>query len=180
MNFARTALATAAPVLLAGVLLPGCGSSPTGTDVSPAAGVAGQIGQVGIRDLFVLGGEAGQTIPRGGAASVYLTMVNSPSDVESRNASGSAAPRTGADTLTSVSSPQAASVEIVGGSVPLPAGQDVQVGPAPKIILRGLKQPLQSGGFVPLTLRFQHAGSGTLSAPVQARQGDLQSYSPAP
>ncbi|MGI5417733.1 copper chaperone PCu(A)C [Actinomadura luteofluorescens] len=183
MNFAQTAravLAPAAPVLLASALLAGCSDNPIGTDVSPAAGVAGQVGQVGIRNLFVLGGEGGQTIGQGGSAPVYLTMVNSPSDTESRNASGSAAPRTGTDTLTSVSTPQAASVEIVGGSLQLPAGQDVQVGPAPKIILRGLKQPLQSGQFVPLTLRFQHAGSGSLNAPVQARQGELQSYSPAP
>lgn len=183
MDFARTAraaLAPAAPVLLASALLAGCSDDPTGIDVSPAAGVAGQIGQVGIRNLFVLGGEGGQAIGQGGSAPVYLTMVNSPSDVESRNASGSAAPRTGADTLMSVSSPQAASAEIVGGTIALPAGQDVQVGPAPKIILRGLAKPLQSGEFVPLTLRFQHAGSGSLNAPVQARQGELQSYSPAP
>ncbi|SNS79095.1 copper chaperone PCu(A)C [Actinomadura mexicana] len=183
MNFARTAravLATAAPVLLASALLAGCGDDPTGTDVSPAAGVAGQVGQVGIRNLFVLGGEEGRAIARGGSAPVYLTMVNSPSDVESLNASGSPAPRTGTDTLTSVSSPQAASAEIVGGTISLPAGRDVQIGPAPKIILRGLRKPLQSGELVPLTLRFQHAGSGSLNAPIQARQGDLQSFSPAP
>ncbi|NDU75838.1 hypothetical protein GWI34_24900 [Actinomadura sp. DSM 109109] len=56
----------------------------------------------------------------------------------------------------------------------------MEIGPAPKIVLRGLRKPLRSGDFVPVTLRFQRSGTGTLNAPIQARQGDLQSYSPAP
>jgi copper(I)-binding protein len=107
-------------------------------------------------------------------------MVNSPGDIESFGISGSPAPPATTDTLVSVSSPQAASTEIIGGHIRLPAGQDVQIGPSAKIVLRGLKKPLSTGQFVLLTLRFQRAGSGSLNAPVQARQGDLRSYSPAP
>ncbi|MES9536358.1 MULTISPECIES: copper chaperone PCu(A)C [unclassified Actinomadura] len=181
MDIARTGvLAPAAPALLAGALLAGCGGNPVSTDVSPASGVAGQVGQVAIRNLFVLGGEGGAVIKQGGSAPVYLTMVNSPSSIESFGVSGSQAPRTEDDTLTSVSSPQAASTEIIGGPVRLPAGQDVQIGPSAKIVMRGLKKPLSTGQFILLTLHFQRSGSGSLNAPVQARQGDLQSYSPAP
>ena len=183
MDFARTGRAVLAPVvsvLLASPLLAGCGSTSTPTDVSPAAGVAGQIGQVAIRNLFVLGGQGGAVIKQGGSAPVYLTMVNSPSAIESFGISGSAAVRTEDDTLVSVSSPQASSSQIIGGPIRLPAGQDVQVGPSAKIVLRGLKKPLSSGQFILLTLRFQRSGTGSLNAPVQARQGDLQSYSPAP
>lgn len=183
MNVAQLARASAVPVvpaLLAGLLVSGCSDDPTETDVSPAAGISGRIGTVDIRDLFVLGGEEGETIKRGASVPVYMTLVNSPADVESLGASGSPEPRSGTDTLTAVSSPQAARAEITGGALRLPAGQDVQVGPAPEIVLHGLKQAVRSGQFVPVIFRFARAGSGSLNVPVQAREGDLQSYSPAP
>ncbi|WP_141579027.1 copper chaperone PCu(A)C [Actinomadura sp. WMMA1423] len=183
MDFARAGravLAPLAPALLAGALLAGCSDNPVPTDVSPASGVAGQIGRVVIRNLFVLGGEGGATIKQGGSAPVYLTMVSSPSSIESSGISGSSAPSTGSDTLTSVSSPQASSTELIGGPIRLPAGQDVQIGPAPRIVLRGLKNDLSPAQFVLINMRFERSGSGSLNVPVQARQGDLQSYSPAP
>ncbi|WP_433466221.1 hypothetical protein [Spirillospora sp. CA-128828] len=183
MNFAHTVRAVGAPVasaLLAGALLMGCSDDPTETDVSPASGIAGQIGQISIRDLFVLGGEGGATIQKGGSAPVYMTLVNSPGEVETLGPSDAPDPNAGTDALTSVSSPQATSVKIIGGPVSLPAGQNVRIGPAAKIVLRGLKQPLNSGDFVAVTLRFKRSGSGSLNAPIQAREGDLQSYSPAP
>ncbi|SFQ21271.1 copper chaperone PCu(A)C [Actinomadura madurae] len=183
MDVAQLARAFAAPAvaaLLAGALLAGCGDDPTETDVSPAAGISGQIGAVDIRDLFVLGGQEGETIQRGGSVPVYMTLVDSPSDAESLDASGSPDPRAGTDRLTAVSSPQAASAEIVGGTVRLPAGGNVRIGPKPTIVLRGLKQAVQSGQFVPITFRFERSGSGSLNVPVQAREGDLESYSPAP
>ncbi|MCP9968143.1 copper chaperone PCu(A)C [Actinomadura madurae] len=56
----------------------------------------------------------------------------------------------------------------------------MRIGPKPTIVLRGLKQAVQSGQFVPITFRFERSGSGSLNVPVQAREGDLESYSPAP
>ncbi|MEO3825852.1 hypothetical protein [Actinomadura sp. B10D3] len=183
MDVAQLARAFAVPAvaaLLAGALLAGCSDDPTETDVSPAAGISGQIGAVDIRDLFVLGGQEGETIPRGESVPVYMTLVNSPSDAETADASGGPEPPAGTDRLTAVSSSQASSAEIVGGTIGLPAGEDVQIGPKPTIVLHGLKQAVQSGQFVPITFRFERAGSGTLNVPVQAREGDLESYSPAP
>jgi periplasmic copper chaperone A len=180
MNVAHAVRTVIAPVLLAGALLSGCSDDPTETAASPAAGISAQIGQVSLRDVFVLGGENGATIQRGGSAPVYLTLANAPGEVETMDSSGTIDPQAGTDVLTTVTSAQAASVQIVGGPISLPAGQDVQVGPAAKIVLRGLKQALQSGQFVSVTFRFKRSGTGTLNVPIQAREGDLQSYSPAP
>ncbi|ROO88624.1 uncharacterized protein DUF461 [Actinocorallia herbida] len=170
----------AALALLGGTLLFGCGNGDEAGDsgsVSPEAGVDGQVGQVDLRDVFVLGGDDGAELAKGASAAVYLTMVNHPAGGEVDNTSGTEAE---ADVLQSVTSPAAASAEIVGGPITLPAGEDVRVGPEAKIILKDLTAALPSGGNVELTFTFVKAGKGTLSAPVQSRQETLTTYSPAP
>ncbi len=162
-------------------LLSGCGDGEDDQDqpsvVSPEAGVSGEVGQVAIRDLFVLGGDE-QDLPAGGSAPVYLTLVNRPAGGEPDPTAGTAAAE--ADTLESVSSPAARSAEIIGGPVRLPPGQDVRIGPDARIVLRDLTQPLDSDAEVALTLKFQKAGPVTLSAPVIERQDSYTTYSPAP
>ena len=174
MKFAAAVSAALAAV----TLLSGCGEddSDKGSPsvVSPAAGVEGQVGNVDIRDLFVLGGDGGKELPAGGSAPVYLTVVNYPAGGEPDTPTGEA------DVLESVTSPDAGSSEIIGGPIPLPPGQDVRIGPDARIVLRQLTKPLVSDDYVSLTLKFQKAGSVTLDAPVIVRQGYMQSYSPAP
>ncbi|WP_460308420.1 copper chaperone PCu(A)C [Actinocorallia aurea] len=171
----------AALALLGGTLLFGCGGGDEDAgdsgSVSPEAGVDGQVGQIDLRDVFVLGGDDGAELPAGSNVPVYLTMVNHPAGGEVDNTSGTTAQ---ADVLQSVTSSAAQSSEIVGGTIPLPAGQDVRVGPGAKIILKGVKAPLPSGGNIELTFTFAKAGTGTLSVPVQSRQETLTTYSPAP
>lgn len=170
----------AAAVLLTTALLGGCGGDEDDKDqpsaVSPEAGVSGEVGQVLIRDLFVLGGDQ-QDLPAGGSAPVYLTLVNRPAGGEPDPAGTSPAE---ADVLESVSSPAARSAEIIGGPIQLPPGQDVRIGPDARIVLRDLTAPLDSDANVKLTLKFQKAGSTTLEAPVVDRQGTYTTYSPAP
>ncbi|MDX6744808.1 copper chaperone PCu(A)C [Actinocorallia sp. A-T 12471] len=166
-----------AALALLGVLC-GCGSDVDESgSVSPEAGVDGQVGKVDLRDVFVLGGDNGADLPAGGSAPVYLTLVNQPAGGETNGTSGTQAED---DVLQSVTSPAAASTEIVGGPVNLPAGQDVRIGPDAKIILRNLTAALPSGGNIELTFTFQKAGTGTVSVPVQERQESLNTYSPAP
>ncbi|WP_106399439.1 copper chaperone PCu(A)C [Actinocorallia populi] len=177
MRFTRAAAAA----FLATALLSGCGDAENDkdqpSDVSPEAGVSGEVGQVDIRDLFVLGGDQ-QDIPAGGSAPVYLTLINRPAGGEPDPTAGTAAAED--DTLESVSSTAAGSAEIIGGPVRLPPGQDVRIGPDARIVLRDLAEDLDSDASVPLTLKFQKAGSVTLSAPVVERQGSYTTYSPAP
>jgi len=170
---------TAAAVLLATTFLAGCGGddSDDPSVVSPEAGVSGQVGQVLIRDLFVLGGDAEQ-LPAGGSAPVYMTLINRPAGGEPDPTAGTAAAE--ADVLESVSSPAAESAEILNGPVRLPPGQDVRIGPDARIILRDLTAPLSSDQEIKITLNFQKAGSTTLSVPVVERDDGYQTYSPAP
>lgn len=86
-----------------------------------------------------------------------------------------------ADRLTAASSPLAGKVEVhdmsmAGGimrmrhmteGLPLPAGQTVKMGPGGKhLMLIGPKGALTVGARVPLTLKFQKAGTQTVTAGV--------------
>ncbi|MCD0449630.1 copper chaperone PCu(A)C [Actinocorallia sp. API 0066] len=174
MRIASIAAATA----LGGLLLAGCDTQgPEPGSVSPEAGVDGQVGKVDLRDVFVLGGDNGADVPAGGSAPVYLTLVNYPAGGETDGTSGTQGE---ADTLQSVTSPAAQSAEIIGGPIPLPPGEDVRIGPAARIVLKGLTAPLAEGTNVQLTFTFEKAGQGTMSVPVQSRQESLSTYSPAP
>ncbi|WP_439540633.1 copper chaperone PCu(A)C [Sphingomonas sp.] len=88
-----------------------------------------------------------------------------------------------ADRLISARSPAAAKVEIhtmsmdggimrmrpVPAGLPVPAGGKLELKPGGyHIMLIGLKAPLKRGALVPLTLRFEHAGSKTVQLKVEA------------
>ncbi|MBW8486769.1 copper chaperone PCu(A)C [Actinomadura parmotrematis] len=171
----------AAAVAAAALLGAGCGAQiPNQTAEAPAAGVDGQVGSVLVRDMFVLGGENGAVIAAGGAAPLYLTLIDQPADVATAGPSGAVDTSAGGDALTGATSPAAASVEISDAPVALPAGGSVKVGPQARIVLRGLKQPLDAGQNVSVRLQFRTSGAQTFSVPVLPRQGAWQSYAPAP
>lgn len=123
------ALAVAGAVAIAPVIS-GCGageepqtSAPTqlteGVNTSvpsnkPAAA------QIAVRNLFVLGPKPGQTLPAGGAAPLYATIIN---QVKGRP-----------DKLISVSSPAFSQVNLQGGGVVIPAAAPSGVGGAVKLI----------------------------------------------
>jgi copper(I)-binding protein len=70
-------------------------------------------------------------------------------------------------------------VILPGGSVTLPAYTAVDLtGPQPSVVLKGLSKPLTAGGYVPLTLDFEHAGSVTLQVPVEPQSYYWATYSP--
>lgn len=168
-------------VLAAAAATAGCGANiPTELAKAPAAGAAGQIAHIEIRNLFVLGAEPGKTLPAGGAAPVYFSMVSRPLTAETENASGGMERPPGIDTLESVTSPAARSSRMIGAAPQAPAGQYVQVGPAAKVVLEGLAGPLMSGGHVRVTLRFRVAGSGTFDVPVLPKDTYWKTYAPAP
>ena len=87
---------------------------------------------------------------------------------------------TGADALTGVSTPAAASAALHRsqtvdgvmemrpvGTLPLQPGQEVKLAPGGlHIMLMGLTQPLKPGDHFPLTLNFTHAGAVTTTVTV--------------
>lgn len=169
----RRGLVTAAAV----ALVPLFSACSSGLDSSPLAAVRNvshgdnaRVGDMLIRNAFVLGPTPGERIPQGGKAAVYFTLVSRENT---------------ADRLVSVSAPRTAgSVTISGSSIDIPPQQVVNVGSTPnRVILSGLTQPLVPGNFVTVTLRFAKAGSTTLSLPTLPRVdgwATLQPASPSP
>ena len=164
------------PRLLIGALallipvIAGCeaGDNAPTLEFHPAAdGAYGTAGAVTVDNAFILGGRNSVLLAAGSSASMFLYLYNG---------SGSA------DKLTSVSAPgTAASVQITGGSVTLPANGAADLsGPEPQIVLHDLTSALPSGKTVTVDLTFQNAGELSLAVPVQAQTSYYSSYSPPP
>jgi copper(I)-binding protein len=117
-----------------------------------------------ITNVFVLGAPSGSTVPAGQSASLFLSLYN--------NSQSS-------DKLVSASTPSSSGVTLDGGAVPLPAYTPVNLtGPTPSVVLTSLSKPLAAGGYVKVTLDFQHAGSVTLQVPVEPQSYYWATYSP--
>jgi len=83
------------------------------------------------------------------------------------------------DRLDSVSATGAASVQLPGGSVDLPAQALVNLGgPEPQAVITGLASPLTGGQTVTLTFSFAQAGQITLTVPVEPPTDAYATYSP--
>lgn len=158
---AAAAVAAFAPVLAA--CDAGAGAQ-TSQPYVPTDGDSTVLHNIAIRDVFILGPAPGQSLPAGGPAGMFLTLVNN------------GAP----DRLLDVAAPgTASSVTIPHGAVTLGTGQRVPlVGPVPQVILRQLTKPLVAGQFVPVILYFQNAGTITLNIPVVEKSGYYTTYSP--
>jgi copper(I)-binding protein len=117
-----------------------------------------------ITNVFVLGAPSGSTVPAGQSASLFLSLYNGGSST---------------DKLVSAAATGADSVTLDGGSVALPAYTAVNLtGPQPSVVLTNLSKPLTAGGYIPVTLVFQHAGSVKLQVPVEPQSYYWATYSP--
>jgi len=127
-----------------------------------AAGIA--VGNLAVRNAFVLGAPLGSSLRPGQSASLFLALVN-----------------TGApDKLVSISAPgSATSVLLPSSSIPVVDGRPVFfTGPRPQIVLTGLTRTLASGANIRLVLTFQQAGPVTLLVPVMPRASQYVTYAP--
>ena len=147
--------------------LAGCeagNSAPTLQFHSSNAGTDVTYNGIQISDAFVLGAPDGATVPSGSSASLFMSLYNN---------------GTAADTLQSATAAGTAfSVALTGGTVSLPQyGSADLSGPEPKVALTGLTKPLAAGSTVKVTLTFAHAGSVTISVPVEAQSYYWATYS---
>jgi copper(I)-binding protein len=119
-----------------------------------------------IRDVFVLGPPIGSTLAAGQSAGLFLALID----------------ENGPDKLVSITAPgSAASVTIPPGGIALRDQQAVYLtGPAPKLVLTGLTQPIIGGDTVRITLNFQNAGAISMVVPVVPRTDYYATFSPAP
>ena len=121
-----------------------------------------QVGMIRVND-----GYARSTVPKQANGAAYLNLANLGKQ---------------GDKLRRVSSPVAERVELHTSSmdggimrmrelddIPLPAGGSVvmQPGQGAHLMLIGLKQPLQAGKTLPLTLEFEKAGNLTLQIGIK-------------
>ena len=159
----RRALTAAAVTVSAWCTLVGCSSgqhAQTASQVPDTPGIEASAGTVVLDDVYV---QTSRPVPAGGSVPLRMALSNE-------------SPR--ADRLVAVTSPQAASVEVLdteghptGDGIPLPAdgSLDATTGPA-RLLVTGLTGPLEPMGTVTVTFDFAHAGSLTL----QARAGTPQ------
>lgn len=150
-------------------VLAGCeagNNAPTMQWHPPTAGAAATVGNIAIRNVFILGAPVDSQLNAGQSAGLFFAVINNGSP----------------DRLVSVSAPGAASsVTLPGGSVRLAYNQAVLLtGPAPKAILNHLTRPLSGAASVHMVMTFQNAGSVTLLVPVIPRAQYYSTFSPAP
>lgn len=137
----------------------------TSSPYDPTDGASTVLHNIAIRNAFVLGPPAGQTLPAGQSAGMFIGLVNN------------GAP----DTLLDISAPGiASSVKLPRSSVVLPMGRPVLLtGPVPRVIVK-LSRPLRAGQFIPVMLYFQNAGAVPLNVPVVSRSSFYTTFSPPP
>lgn len=166
----RSALPRRLVLVAAAVLIPvlaGCeagNEAPTVQFHYPTDATGTVVGDITIRNVFVLGAPLGSQLHKGGAASLFLAIVNN------------GAP----DRLMAITAPgSAASVSLPSGGVPVIFRHSVLLsGPKPQLVLTDLTRNLTSGSALKLQLTFQKAGLVTLEVPVVPRAAHYATYSP--
>jgi copper(I)-binding protein len=121
------------------------------------------VGDLSIRNVFVLGAPLGRNLVQGQSAGVFLALVNN------------GAP----DKLISISAPGTAASVTLPGGIPIRVGHPVFLtGPRPEVVLTDLTRTVTSGSSIRLVLTFQKAGPVTLLVPVMARAAHYVTYAP--
>jgi len=162
----RLVLVAAAALIPA---LAGCeagDNAPTLNFHYPTDAAGTVVGDISIRNVFVLGPGLGANLQPGQSASLFLALVNI------------GAP----DRLLSISAPgTATSVSIPSGGVPVLTNDPVLLtGPKPVLVLVHLTRTVISGSSFRLVLTFKNAGTVTLQVPVFPRALHYQTLSPPP
>lgn len=144
----------------------------TANEYSVVDGASANVGSMGLRNAGVTAPTSPVGYDQGATATLSMTVVNNGDS---------------ADTLVSVSTPNAARATITAptptaasgappaaGGISVPAEGAVVVGPgtgAGKITLAGLTYRLVPGELVPVTVNFQVAGQVVLQLPVKLVPG---------
>jgi hypothetical protein len=124
------------------------------------------VGQLSIRNVFVLGAPLGFSLHKGQSASLFLAVVSD------------GAP----DTLTSIDAPgTATSVTLPAGGITVRDQHPVLLtGPRPAAFLTNLTRSVPGGTDVKIVLNFRNAGPVTLVVPVMARAAHYVTYGTPP
>ncbi len=149
----RRVLVPVVSVLVAVLALSGCAAgqvSQTADQVASVDGANGTVGYMGVRNVL-LATTTGSDYAKGASAPLELWVSNTGIQP---------------DTLTGVTTPAAASVEINGvATIP---GQTLKdfTGNRSTITLKGLTSKITYGQSVPVTFAFASAGTVTVNVPI--------------
>jgi len=172
----RTGWGSAVPrrlvLVAAAALIPvlaGCeagNNAPTLDFHYPTDAAGTVVGDLSIRNVFVLGADLGSNLQKGQSAGLFMAIINN------------GAP----DKLISVSAPgTATSVSLPSAAVPVVTGHPVFLaGPTPQVVLTGLTKTVTNGSDIKVILTFAKAGPITLLVPVMARATQYATFSPPP
>ncbi|MBD3142974.1 hypothetical protein [Microbispora bryophytorum] len=117
-----------------------------------------------LRNAFIIGSQ--QPAPAGTDMPMYMMLLNE---------SG----RT--DRLVSVDTGGVfRETRLPAGGLEIPGGKYVGGTALPQVLLVGLTRPLRSGGTIPVTFRFQNAGTTRVDVPVLPPGTWRSTYSPWP
>ncbi|MEU7913998.1 hypothetical protein [Microbispora bryophytorum] len=117
-----------------------------------------------LRNAFIIGSQ--QPAPAGTDMPMYMMLLNE---------SG----RT--DRLVSVDTGGVfRETRLPAGGLEIPGGKYVGGTALPQVLLAGLTRPLRSGGTIPVTFRFQNAGTTRVDVPVLPPGTWRSTYSPWP
>lgn len=139
-------------------------NAPTLDFHQPTDAAGTTVGDLSVRNVFVLGAPIGRDLAKGESASVFLALIN-----------------TGApDKLIKISaSGTATSVTLPAGGIPVVLGHPVYyTGPVPRVVLKDLTRPLRNGGDITLVLTFENAGPVKLHVPVLPRANQYATLQP--
>lgn len=130
----------------------------------PDSAGSSAMGNLSIRNVFVLGAPIGRNLVKGQSASLFLALINGG----------------GPDKLVSISAPgSATAVSLPAGGVPVVYGHPVFLtGPKPQLVLVDLTRTIRSGSSLRLNLTFQNAGTISLIVPVMPRAVQYETYAP--
>jgi hypothetical protein len=122
------------------------------------------MGNLSIRNVFVLGAPIGRNLVKGQSASLFLALIND------------GAP----DRLVSITAPgSATAVTLPAAGVPVVSGHPVFLtGPQPQLVLVGLTRTIRSGSSLRLDLTFQKAGTFSFMVPVMPHAVEYETYAP--
>jgi copper(I)-binding protein len=142
-------------------------NAPTLQFHDASSGTHDVVNGITISNAFVLGAPVGSSLAPGSSAGVFFSLFNGGSNN---------------DTLVSVSAPgSASSVHVTGGTISVPVQAPVDLsGPQPTVVLTDLTKTLTAGQDVQVTLDFAHAGSVTLTVPVQPQSFYYSTYATPP
>lgn len=160
----RLALVAAAALIPA---LAGCeagNNAPTLSFHPPTETAATTVGDLAIRNVFILGAPLGRNLNAGQSAGLFLALLND-----------NGAP----DKLISISAPGTAASVTLPANITVVAGHPVFFsGPRPQVVLTNLTRAITSGSTIRLVLTFQKAGPITMLVPVFARAAHYVTYAP--